>query len=154
MSEKSKREEALDVLRQFAQENPEAVARAALNAKLALGLDNPQILDESERLMLEQIKNEDPERYADLQRAAVFGRCPPTAREHCSRMVPFITAVIAFGVAFLLAWVSGGNFWVGIIYGPLAFYGILNLKDAVFASQEELDKTFNWSRDNNRRRFR
>ena len=150
MSEKSKRDEALELLQQFAQENPEAVAKAAADARLAVGLDHPEILDESERMLLERIKHEDPTRYADLQRKAAFGRSLPTTREHCSRMLPLVTAIIALGMALLIAWISGGNLWLGIIYGPLAYYGLTNLKDALFASQEELDKTFNWSRDKRR----
>jgi hypothetical protein len=129
-------------LRDLQRDDRERSDRMQLDARLAVGLAQPELLSPDERTLLEGIRLNEPDRFRELQRAA-GSSCegPLPARRHCSRLLPLAHAVAGFLiVGFFLWWFGTDRPGVYLMAAFPFLYGFWFLKSALFDSQEALDQ--------------
>ncbi|MGD0651754.1 MAG: hypothetical protein ABSA97_11555 [Verrucomicrobiia bacterium] len=137
-------DEIKGMLRDLQQEDPAAIDKINLHAKLALGISCPSILTSSEREELARIKRDDPALYRELQVIAEVAQQPVQPPRQMSkppamRSVQIAHGMLGLAISLFIVWMWGESRIACYIAALPLLWGLWSLKIAFFSSQDELD---------------
>jgi hypothetical protein len=121
--------------------NPRSATKSTSKRSFRWGIAHPEILTPDERALLDRIRQDEPDKFRELQMIAEFSPESFETRPHCSRFIPFAHALSGFLIAGILLWWLGvDRRWVCYLAALPTLYGLWSLKSALFDAQATLDR--------------